>query len=68
MIQNQETSAQQVQIVEDDTNFNVAEKENNETANKDTFEKDLYTPHFIEEKRTHSLLPTTDTKGDRLCL
>ena len=69
LIQNQEPSAQQVHIVEDDTKFNVAEEENDERANKDKdiLEKDSYIPHVIEEKQTHSLLPIIDTKGDQLC-
>ena len=69
-IRKQEPSAQQVDIVEDDTKFNVAEEENNESENKnnDSLEKDSYIPHFIEEKQTHSSLPTIDTKGDQLCL
>ena len=68
-ISNQETSAQQVHGVEDDTKFDVAEEENNESANKDkdTLEKVSHVPHFIEEKQTHSLLPNLDTKGDQLC-
>ena len=70
MIRNQETTAQQVHIVEVDTKFIVAEEENNESVNKDKdiSEKDSYIPHVIEEKREHSLLPTIDTKGDQLCL
>ena len=70
LIRNQETTAQQVHIVEVDTKFIVAEEENNESANKDKdiSEKDSYIPHVIEEKREHSFLPTIDTKGDQLCL
>ena len=69
-IRKQEPIAQQVDIVEDDTKFNVAEEENNESENKnnDSLEKDSYIPHFIEEKQTHSLLPNLDTKGDQLCV
>ena len=68
-IRKQEPIAQQVDIVEDDTKFNVAEEENNESENKnnDSLEKDSYIPHVIEEKREHSLLPTIDRKGDQLC-
>ena len=69
-IRKQEPIAQQVDIVEDDTKFNVAEEENSEreNKNKDILEKVSYIPHFIEEKQTHSSLPTIDTKGDQLCL
>ena len=69
LIRNQEPNAQQVHIVEDDTKCNVTEEENNESTNKDkdTLEKVSHVPHFIEEKQTHSLLPTIDRKGDQLC-
>ena len=69
-IRKQEPIAQQVDIVEDDTKFNVAEEENSEreNKNKDILEKVSYIPHFIEEKQTHSSLPTIDTKGDQMCL
>ena len=69
MIRNQETSVQQVHIIENGTKCNVAKEENNESANKDEdiLEKDSYIPHYIEEKRTDYSLPTIEAKGDQLC-